>query len=130
MVSLTPNLVAAWEDRQGPAVLGTCDAHGQPNVVYVGSLVLEEAGRFVIADSAFFKTRANIEAGSRAALLWLTSQWQAYQVHGAVYYETGGPIYERMLQWVPAQFAETVKAAAVVEIETVYCGASKLLPAM
>ena len=127
MPQLTAALVEAWERRAGPAVLGTCDREGQPNVIYVGSLVLEDASRFVIADSSFFKTRANIEAASRAALLWITPQWQAYQVYGPIRYETEGPIYQRMRQWLDPRFLDTVKAAAVVEIEAVYSGAQRLL---
>ena len=37
-----------------------------------------------IADNFFFKTRANIEAGSPAALLFLTNDGKSYQIKGTI----------------------------------------------
>jgi len=63
----------AWGKREGPAILATVDGSGMPNIIYVGAVGLYGDERLVIADNYFDKTRRNIKAGSKGAVLFMTS---------------------------------------------------------
>ncbi|MDY7011769.1 MAG: pyridoxamine 5'-phosphate oxidase family protein, partial [Planctomycetota bacterium] len=80
--------------------------------------------KLVVADNFFSKTRANIQAGSRAALLFITNEGKAYQVKGRIDYLTNGEIFDDMKAW---NGDRPGVAAAVVNVEEVFAGAEKLL---
>ncbi len=121
---LPAQVLEGWEKREGPAVLTTVDARGVPNTIYVGAIELEGHERFIIADSAFCKTRDNIKAGSRASLLFISKEGAAYQVKGRFEYYTEGALFDSVLKWADPQYE--VMGAAVVVVEEVYKGAEKL----
>jgi predicted pyridoxine 5'-phosphate oxidase superfamily flavin-nucleotide-binding protein len=118
----------AWEDRNGPAVFGTVSDEGVANLVYVGAVWKLSDDRFLIADNYFHKTQANIFAGSKGSLLFLTSERKSYQVKGSIDYYTSGEIYETMKRWdhelnpdLPAV------GATVLNVEEVYRGSQRLV---
>lgn len=115
----------AWTHREGPAVLATVDPDGRPNAIYVGSIREFGEDSLVIADNYFHKTRANILAGSRGSLLFLTAERKSYQVKGTFTYHTSGPVFDDMKTWNPAKHPGV--AAAVLKVEEIFCGAERLL---
>ncbi len=124
MAALPQVVSKAWEDRKGPVILATVDAAGVPNAIYATCVKKYSEDKLVIADNFFSKTRANIQAGSRGALLFITSEGKAYQVKGKIDYLTSGEIFDYMKSW---NGDRPGLAAAVVNVEEVYGGAEKLL---
>ena len=118
----------AWEERKGPAVFGTVNIEGVPNVVYVNCVWILNEEQFVIADNYFHKTQANIMAGSPGSLLFLSERGGSYQIKGAVAYHTSGEVYETMKRWNDAM--DPVRpgvGAAVLKVEEVFNGADRLV---
>ncbi|MDD2763195.1 MAG: pyridoxamine 5'-phosphate oxidase family protein [Opitutaceae bacterium] len=115
----------AWANREGPIVLATVDADGFPNAIYAGSVGEFGDDALVVADNYFHKTRANILAGSKGALLFITKERISYQVKGIFTYHTAGPVFEAMKQWNPAKHPG--HAAAALKVERIYGGAAQLL---
>ena len=125
MAKLPEVVSQAWDDRQGPIVLATCDSDGNPNIIYASCVKKYDEEKLVVADNYFNKTRANIQAGSRGAILFITSKGKSFQVKGKIEYCTSGEIFDDMKQWLAPKFPGNAAAALVVE--DVYQGAEKLL---
>lgn len=115
----------AWTKREGPVVLTTTDDAGVPNAIYASCVKQLDDNRIVVADNYFHKTRANIERGSRASVLFMTSDKKAYQIKGSVDYLKSGAIYDDMRQWVDQKHPRV--AVAVVQAEELYAGATRLI---
>ncbi len=125
MPALPETVRQAWDQRKGPAVFATVSDDGNPNVIYVGAIEKIADDKIGIVDNYFDKTRANIEAGSRGAFLWMTDQGKAFQAKGRIEYATEGSDYDAMLEW--ANDKHPRKALAILHVEEVYSGAEKLL---
>jgi predicted pyridoxine 5'-phosphate oxidase superfamily flavin-nucleotide-binding protein len=117
-------IAQAWENHEGPAVLVTVNAAKTPNVIYVGEIRLVPGEGFIVADNYFCKTRANIQGGTKGAILFLTQDRKSFQVKGALTYHTAGPVFEHMQTWHNPKHPGV--AAARLRIEAAYCGAEKL----
>ena len=115
----------AWDERKGPIVLTTVDENGKPNSIWAGCVKKFSEEKLVIADNFFSKTRANILAGSKAALLLITNEGKSFQVKGTISYEKSGDIFDDMKQWLNPKMPGI--AAAVLNIEEVHSGAEKLV---
>ena len=125
-MKIFPEIVrTAWADREGPVVLATVDTAGMPNAIYASSVREFGDDIIVIADNYFKKTRANILAGSRGALVFLTKERKSYQLKGRIEYLTSGPIFDAMKQWNPAKHPGV--AAAALRVEQVFCGGEQLV---
>lgn len=125
MTVLPDVLLAAWEQRNGPIVLTTVDPAGVPNAIYASCVRKNDDGTFVVADNYFDKTRANILAGSKASLLFITHERKAYQLKGTLEYLTSGERFDEMQTWVDPKHPR--RAAVVLHVEQVYNGATRLL---
>ena len=124
-MTLLPDVVSqAWEQREGPIVLTTVDREGTPNAIYATCVSKFSEDTLVVADNFFNKTRANILAGSKASLLFITKEGQAYQVKGSLEYHTDGPVFDAMKQWNPAKLPG--HAAAALKVEHVFSGGEQL----
>ncbi len=116
---------SAWEEREGPVVMSTVGSEGIPNTIYVSCVQKIADDRIVVADNKLHKTKANIHAGSRASLLYITKEKKAYQIKGSIDYQTEGPIYEDMKnRWLDKKYPG--KGAVVISVDEVYSGAEKL----
>jgi predicted pyridoxine 5'-phosphate oxidase superfamily flavin-nucleotide-binding protein len=125
MPNLPEIIQTAWADRDGPIVLATTDAAGLPNAIYASSVHQYADGVFVVADNYFKKTRANIQAGSPGALLFLTKARKSYQLKGRIEYHTSGPVFDAMKRTNRADLPGV--AAAALHVEHAYCGGEQLL---
>lgn len=121
-----PEVVSkGWDDRKGPVVFATVDKDGMPNAIYASCVKKFSEDKLVIADNYFDKTRANIQAGSAGAIVFMTNEGKAYQVKGTIEYQTEGEIYDDMKTWLNPKMPG--KAATVLNVEQVYNGANQLL---
>jgi hypothetical protein len=125
MAKMPEKASKGWERREGPVVLATVDRKGVPNAIYATCVSQPDAEHLLVADNYFAKTRANIESGSKGALLFITKDGEAFQVKGSLERRATGPYFDGMKKWLDPQFPG--HAAAVLSIEEVYCGSEKLL---
>ena len=125
MPILSEVVIKAWENREGPIVLTTVDAQGNPNAIYATCVSKYSEDTMVVADNFFTKTRANILAGSPASLLFITKEGKSYQIKGKIEYHTEGAVFEDMKRWNPATLPG--HAAAALKVEHVFSGAEKLV---
>ena len=124
MTALPESIHEAWEDRNGPVILATVSPEGVPNIIYATCVGAFGNDRLVVADNYFDKTRANLQAGGRGSLLFLTSKGKAYQVKGTLEYHTAGEIFDHMKTWNPKKHPG--HAAAALRVKEIYSGAEKL----
>jgi len=106
-------------------VFGTVGLEGIANAIYATCVGKHGDDKVVIADNYFGKTRDNISAGSRRAVLYLTPEKKSYQVKGSVEYSVAGEIYEEMKGWNPAKHPGN--AAVAVKVEEIYSGSERIL---
>jgi len=125
MSKLPDILCRAWENREGPVVFTTIDKNDNPNAIYVTSVKMLNEQNIVIADNFFEKTRANIFAGSRGAVLYITKEGKSYQLKGTIEYFKDGEVYEDMMKWADPQYPRV--AAALLKVEEAYSGSEKIL---
>lgn len=125
MTQLPDIVTQAWEQREGPIVLTTVDREGTPNAIYATCVNKFSADTLVVADNFFNKTRANILAGSKASLLFITKEGKSYQVKGHLEYHTEGPVFDAMKQWNPAKLPG--HAATALKVEQVFSGGEQLV---
>lgn len=124
MAKLPENVSQAWDERQGAVVLTTVDCNGVPNSIYATCVKKWSEEQLVVADNYFDKTRANILAGSKACILFITADNNAYQVKGSLDYQKSGEIFDDMKQWLDPKHPG--HAATVLNVEEVYSGSDRL----
>ncbi len=124
MITIPESVRTAWDDHEGPIVLTSVDAAGVPNAIYATCVQEYGDNTVVVADNYFKKTRANILAGSRGSLLFLTKAGKSFQLKGHIEYHTSGPVFTAMKQWNPAKHPGVAAAALVVE--QVFSGGEQL----
>ncbi len=125
-MKILPEIVqTAWENHEGPVVLATVDADGHPNAIYASAVREFGDDTLVIADNYMHKTRANIFAGSKGALVFITKERVSYQIKGSFTYHTSGPAFDDMKTWNPAQHPGV--AAVALKVERISRGAEQLL---
>lgn len=124
MANLPEAVKNQWDNVEGAMVLTTVNSDGLPNSVYVACVKKIADDKIVITDNYFDKTRANIAAGSKGSLLFITKDRKSFQVKGSFEYLTNGPIFDDMKNWVREDLPKV--AAAVLNVEEVYSGAEKL----
>jgi predicted pyridoxine 5'-phosphate oxidase superfamily flavin-nucleotide-binding protein len=124
MANLPEAVKNQWDNVEDTMVLTTVNSDGLPNSVYVACVKKIADDKIVITDNYFNKTRANIAAGSKGSLLFITKDRKSFQVKGSFEYLTNGPIFDDMKNWVREDLPKV--AAAVLHVEEVYSGAEKL----
>ncbi len=121
-----PDVVkSAWEDREGAVILTTVDTGGIPNAIYTTCNTLFDGDQIVIANNYFEKTMKNLQAGSKASVLFITSEKKSYQIKGSMEYHTEGAVFDDMKKWNPEKLPG--HGAAVVNVEAIYSGSEKIL---
>lgn len=124
-MTVLPQIVSeAWEKREGPIVFGTVDTEGTPNLVYMTCVKKVADDQIVLVDNFFHKTRANITAGSKGSMVFITDEGKSFQVKGTLEYQASGPVYDDMKCWNSEKLPGV--AAVVLHVEQVFSGATKL----
>lgn len=118
-------LKQAWEKRDGAIVLTTVDGNGMPNSIYATCVNLSDDSRIVIADNYFHKTKENIQAKSKATVLFITAEGKSYQVKGEMEYHTSGDLYTWMKSWNPTKHPGL--GALVINTTSIYSGKERLV---
>jgi hypothetical protein len=80
--------------------------------------------RVVVADNYFDKTRSNIKAGSKGAVLFITGDSKAYQLKGTLEYHTSGAVFDDMKDWNPS--THPGHGAAALVVDEVFSGAERI----
>jgi hypothetical protein len=124
MPLLPESVRQAWEDRDGPVILATVSPEGVPNIIYATCVGAFGDDRLVVADNYFDKTRRNLLAGAKGALLFRSKKGKAYQVKGTLEYHTEGEVYRHMKTWNPPKLPG--RGAAALRVEEVYSGAQRI----
>jgi len=125
MIKLPKEVSEAWEQKQDAVVLTTVDENGLPNSIYATCVSKFDDQTIVVADNYFDKTRKNVLAGSKGALLFITKDGKSYQIKGSFDYLTQGEIFDDMKKWNPTEHPG--HAASALKVETVFKGAEKLV---
>jgi len=125
MKKLPKEVSKAWKNKEGPIVFTTVNKNNVPNAIYATCVSNYNDNKIIIADNYFDKTRKNILSGSKGSVLFITSDYNAYQIKGSIEYHKEGKYYENMKKWNPEKHPG--HAAAVVTIEEIYSGSKKLL---
>jgi uncharacterized protein len=125
MPKMPEDLLAAWNDREGPTILTTVDGEGRPNSIYVTCVSANKDISILVADNYFDKTRKNILAGCSGSVLFITKAGKAYQIKGPIEYHTSGKVFEDMKTWNPEKHPG--HAAVEVKVEQAFSGAKNLL---
>ena len=125
MAVLPAEVSNAWDDREGRAVFTTVDGEGIPNAIYANCVRKYGKDTLVVADNYFYKTRANILAGSPGSLLFITKAGKSYQIKGTVEYHIEGEVFDDMKNWNPPH--RSGHAAAAIIVEQVYSGEVRLI---
>jgi hypothetical protein len=118
-------LQQAWQQRDGAVVVTTVDSNGMPNSIYASSVALSDDSRIVIADNYFFKTKQNIEAKSKVAVLFISGEGKSYQIKGDFEYHTSGKLFDWMKSWNPTKHPG--HGVLVINATEMYSGTEKLL---
>lgn len=125
MLALPNKILEAWGQKEGPVIVTTVDQTNMPNSVYATCVGMSSDNRIMIADNYFYKTKLNIEQGSKISVLFITRAGDSYQIKGDVEYHTEGFLYDFMKSWNPSKHPG--HAAVVVNPVEVYSGKTKLL---
>ncbi|MDD5483272.1 MAG: pyridoxamine 5'-phosphate oxidase family protein [Kiritimatiellae bacterium] len=124
MSALPQKVLEAWANRDVPVILATVGKDNTPNIIYATCVGIFGNDRLVVADNFFSKTRANIFAGSKGAILFRDKSGTAYQVKGTLEYHKEGEIFQHMKSWNPPRHPG--HAAVALKAEEVYSGAEKI----
>ena len=124
MAALSEEVIHEFNEHVGPLVFSTADVNGTPNTIYVTCASLYNPETIIIANNRFDKTKKNILNGSKGSLLFITEEKVSFQIKGRIEYHESGEYFDDMKKWNPAKLPG--HAAAVIKIEEIYSGATKL----
>src|SRR3989304_41254 len=95
---LTEAALRALAGARTPKFLATRDADGVPNVVPVLSLEAADEGTIIFGELMIWKTRRNLEADPRVAIMVLTPALRAWTIKAEfVEFQRGGAYFDRLM---------------------------------
>jgi len=95
---LTEAAMRALAGARTPKFLATRDADGVPNVVPVLSLEAADEGTIIFGELMIWKTRRNLEADPRIAIMVLTPGLRAWTIRGEfVEFQRSGPHFDHIM---------------------------------
>ncbi|HED14072.1 MAG TPA: pyridoxamine 5'-phosphate oxidase family protein [Gammaproteobacteria bacterium] len=125
MVKIPEQVISAWQERSGPAVIATASEDGVPNAIYSAYTQQYNENAFIITDHFFNKTRNNIMHGSKGALLFLSNDGKSsFQLKGTFEYHEDGEVIEQLRKSMPPELPS--RAAVIFNIVSVYSGGEKI----
>ena len=123
MAKLTPEMQATL-NASHPVVVATASADGQPNCNYVGVHKLLDDETIYLSDQFFLKTKANLLANPKVAIIFM-GEAGAFTIHGTATYINEGEQFEELKAWANGVLVAMGKPAcakggAIVHIDAVY----------
>ena len=115
-------LMSALAGVRAPKFLATRDADGVPNVVPVLSLEAADDQTVIFAEMMIWKTRRNLEADARLAIMVLTADLRWWTVRGRFEeFQTSGPYYDQVSEGENFRYNAYggIRSAGVIRIEEV-----------
>ncbi len=113
---------AAMKALSGPVTpkfLATRDAQGVPNVVPVISLEAADEQTIIFGEMMIWKTRRNLEADPRVAIMVLSADLRAWTIRGRfVEFQRGGAYYDHIMESEGIRYnAYTgIRSAGVIQV--------------
>lgn len=106
----------------GPALIGTVDVHGMPNISPRFILDIPDDGSLIYGDNFQNKTYENLQAHPQVtAFVADFSSYSGYQVKGHVETYTSGPYYETVKAgFLAAGFGNRPVQAVRIVVEEIY----------
>ena len=121
-----PELVErAWEEREGFCVFSTADSSGIPNSIYVAYAYKFNDEIFLIADIALEKTRANVLENNKGSLLFLTVDYESFQIKGSLEYQKSGEYFDKLVEWIDNEVP--LEGAVILNVESIFCDGNLLI---
>ena len=100
--------------------LSTASLEGAPNVSNIGCKYIRDDGVIVLVDNYMKKTKKNVIANPRVAIL-VRKDKISYQIKGSCKYATEGPEYDQARKWMKSKGEKyPAKGAIIVSVEAVY----------
>ena len=109
MAKLTPEMQATLAACH-PVVFATVSADGQPNCNYVGLHKLIDDETIYLSDQFFCKTKANLMANNKVAVIFM-GEAGAFTVHGTATYVNEGEQFEELKAWANSVLVSMGKPA-------------------
>jgi len=103
----------------------TASLNGQPNISNIGAKYVREDGAIIIIDNFMKKTKDNILANPKAAIL-VRREKMSYQIRGVCKYVDQGSEYEEARKWMKSKGEKyPAKGAVIFTTESVYDSSTK-----
>jgi len=126
MAKLPQEAMDFLNDPKALKLIATVDANGKPNVATKGSVMTIDDETVAYAEMAGTKTRTNLEATKRAAVL-ACKGLKSYQAKGVFQgFQTSGDIFQRVAKQLKEAFNLDANNVGIIKVEEVYCGGKKI----
>ena len=123
MVSIPKEICEKFSNPNAVKVLGTVDAGGIPNVAIVGSLFIIDKETLGFADMQLVKTKKNLEATKKAAVLVWVPPGSCYELKGTFEgFQKSGPIYDAISNSPTLRFLTTTNPRGIgaIKVESIF----------
>ncbi|OFV67912.1 pyridoxamine 5'-phosphate oxidase family protein [Methanosarcinales archaeon] len=122
MVKMPKEVVDLFNDPEASKVIATVAEDGEINVAAKGTISAVDDETVAYADIFSGKTRANLEATKKAALLAFKNPPPAgYQVKGTFAgFETSGPVYDKFAALVKDLLNLDINGVAMIKVNEVF----------
>lgn len=123
MVAIPKQICEKFNNPNAIKILGTVDSDGTPNVAIVGSLFVVDPERLGFADMQLLKTKKNLQATKKAAVLLWVPPAVCYELKGTFEgWQTTGPLYEALNSSSLLRYMTAVNARGVgtIKIDSIF----------
>lgn len=123
MVIIPKEICEKFSNPNAIKVLGTVDAEGNPNVAIVGSLFIIDRETIGFVDMQLLKTRKNLEATKKAAVLVWVPPSSCYELKGTFEgFQKSGPLYDAISNSPAVRFLTTVNPRGIgaIKVESIF----------
>jgi len=120
--TLDQDAITALAAGRAPKFLATRDVAGVPNVVPVLSLEAADERTIIFGEMMIWKTRRNLEADPRVAVLVLSADLRAWIVRGQfVGFQRTGPYFDRIMEGENIRYNAYggIRSAGVIDVQHV-----------
>jgi predicted pyridoxine 5'-phosphate oxidase superfamily flavin-nucleotide-binding protein len=123
IVYIPKEICEKFSNPNAVKILGTVDAEGNPNVAIVSSLFIIDRETIGFADMQLVKTKKNLDATKKAAVLVWVPPGSCYQLKGAFEgFQRSGPIYDAVSNSATLRFLTTTNPRGIgaIKVESIF----------